>query len=81
MTIRFESENVVIIYTLENIISYARSNQFIFVAQCVWWLPPIIRLDQGLIIHIDNLKRRSDIILREATPQAEDTINRTYKSH
>jgi len=30
---------------------------------------------------MDNLKRRSDIVLQEATPYAEDTINRTYKSH
>jgi len=35
MTISFESVNDVIIYTLEEIIFYARSNQFIFVAQCV----------------------------------------------
>jgi hypothetical protein len=27
------------------------------VAQCVWWLASIIGLEQGLVIHIDNLQK------------------------
>jgi hypothetical protein len=57
MTITFENDNDVIAYALEKVISYARKNQQIFVAQCVWWLASIIGLEQGLIIHIDNLRK------------------------
>jgi len=58
MTITFENDNDVIVYALENIIAYARRTQQIFVAQCVWWLASIIGLESGLIIHIDNLRKR-----------------------
>ena len=27
-------------------------------AQCVWWLASIIGLESGLVIHIDNLRKR-----------------------
>jgi hypothetical protein len=58
MTITFENDHDVIVYALEKIISHARRTQHIFVAQCVWWLASIIGLEQGLIIHIDNLNSR-----------------------
>jgi hypothetical protein len=58
MTITFENNNDVIICAFEKVISYARKNQQIFVAQCVWWLASIIGLEQGLVIHIDNLQKR-----------------------
>jgi len=61
MTLTFENNNDVIVYALEKIISFARENQFIFVAQCVWWLASIIGLSQGLIVHIDNLRERQSL--------------------
>jgi len=66
MTITFENDNDVIIYTLEKVISYARSTLQIFVAQCVWWLISIIGLEPGLIIHINNLRER---LIRTMTPR------------
>jgi len=59
MTITFENDDDVIIYGLEKIIAYARRTQQIFVAQCVWWLASILRLEQGLIVCIDNLRKAS----------------------
>jgi hypothetical protein len=70
MTITFESDKDVIVYALEKIISYARDNQYIFLAQSIWWISSIIGLQEGLIIFIDNLKIRKDIgnpELREAS--------------
>jgi hypothetical protein len=58
MTITFENYHDVIVYALEKIISHTRRTQQIFVAQCVWRLASIIGLEQGLIIHIDNLNSR-----------------------
>jgi hypothetical protein len=67
MTITFESDNEVIVYTLEKIISYARTNQYIFLPQSIWWISSIIGLQQELVLHIDNLKIRSkeEITARE----------------
>jgi hypothetical protein len=61
MTITFESDKDVIIYALEMIISSARNNQYIFLAQSVWWISSIIELQEGLVIHIDNLKAQSEV--------------------
>jgi len=63
MTISFENKNDVIVYKLEKVISYARNNQYIFVAQCVWWLASVIGLQKGLVIPVNNHKMRSDIAL------------------
>jgi hypothetical protein len=69
MTITFANEDDVIVYALEKKISYARNNQYIFLAQSIWWISSIIGLQQGLIIHIGNLKIRSDI--RESEKRLE----------
>jgi len=61
MTITFENESDVIAYAFEKILSDARRNQQIFVAQCVWWLASIIGLEQGLINYIDNIQSRIEV--------------------
>jgi len=58
MTITFANDNDAIVYALEKIISYARNHQYIFLAQSVWWISSIIGLQEGSVIHIDNLKAR-----------------------
>jgi hypothetical protein len=70
MTITFESDKDVIVFALEKIISYARENRYIFLAQSVWWISSIIGLQQGLVVHIDNLKLRSEarVFASELTP-------------
>jgi len=55
MTITFENDNDVNVYVLEKIIAFAQGKRYIFADHCVWWLASIIGLEQGLIIHIDNL--------------------------
>jgi len=69
MTITFENDNDIIVYALEKVIAYARRNQQMFVAQCVWWLASIIGLERGLISHIDNLWKKD----RPVDQQPEDT--------
>jgi hypothetical protein len=60
MSITFGNNNDVIAYALAKIICYARSNQYIFVAQCVWWLASIIGLQQELVIDIDHLRVQTE---------------------
>jgi len=77
MTITFENDNHVIVYALKKIISYARDKQYIFVAQCVWWLAFNVGLQQGLIIYIGNLKEWAHIgdRLLPSTPEGfEDNL-------
>jgi len=58
MPVTFGHDNDVIVYALEKVILYARRSGQIFIAQCVWWLISVISLEQGLIVHIDNLWKR-----------------------
>jgi len=62
LTITFENESDVIVYAFEKVIVYARRTQHIVVAQCVWWLASVIGLESGLIIYIDNLRRRERLV-------------------
>jgi hypothetical protein len=73
MTIIFGNDNDVMMYALEKIISYDRDNQYIFLAQSIWWISSILGLQQGLVIHIDNLKARTDS--RESKPLTIPMVN------
>jgi hypothetical protein len=66
MTITFENDSDVIVYALEKIISFARENQYLFVANCAWWISGVINLQQRLINHIDNLEARKAVIHNRA---------------
>jgi hypothetical protein len=74
MTITFETDNDIIVYALEKIISYVRDYQYMFVAQSVWWLAYVIGLEKGLIIYIDNIRIRSEAY---QAPSAVNTSDRS----
>jgi len=68
MTITFKDEKDVIVYALERIICYARDNQYIFIAQRVWWIASVIGLTEELATHIDSLRiqvEKSQIATKE----------------
>jgi hypothetical protein len=73
LTISFENDNDFIVYTLERIVSYARKNEHIFLAQCIWWITSVIGLQQGLVIYIDNLKARALIPRQEEQASQHNT--------
>jgi len=56
MTKTFKDDRDVIVYALERIICYARDNQYIFIAQSVWWISSVIGLSEELATHIDSLR-------------------------
>jgi len=77
MPVTFENNNHIIIYTLEKIISFARNNQYIFLAQSIWWISSIIGFRKELIIHIDSLKTQSDIVSRRIlSPEVKNSVVR-----
>jgi hypothetical protein len=55
MSLSFVNDNEVIVYVAEKILSYRQWYQILLAADCVWWLGTLIGLEQGLIIHIENL--------------------------
>jgi hypothetical protein len=76
MTITFENDNDVIVYTLEKVIAYARRTQQVFVAQCVWWLASIVGLEQELVIFIDNKESRSAaLVIPDKVPIIRSTVS------
>jgi len=81
MKITFNDDKDVIVYALEKIISFSRDNQYLFVANCVWWISGIIGLTDALVIHINNLEIRRTIGLREisSTPRdiARDVLDKS----
>jgi len=60
MTITSENDNDIIVYALEKVISYARDNQYIFLAQSIWWIASIIGLTKELVAHIDKLRKQPE---------------------
>jgi hypothetical protein len=81
MPITFESDNDVIVYALEKIISYARRSQQIFIAQCEWWLASVIGLEQRLISHIDTLQRWQDLTSPTKAPEERQEVPEQDLSH
>jgi hypothetical protein len=81
MTISFENDSDFIVYAFEKIISFARENQYLFVANCVWWIAGVTGLDSGLIIHIDNLHTRRQITLQKPASVQESTIRHISPIH
>jgi len=72
MTLTFESKSDVIVYALEKIISFAGQNQYLFVANCAWWIARIIGLDSDLVINIDKLELRRQLGQREVSTTPRD---------
>jgi hypothetical protein len=76
MTITFESDKDVIVYALEKVISYARDHSYIFLAQSVWCISSVIGLQEGLVIHIDNLKARKKVnLVKESLNITEELLS------
>jgi len=61
MTITFEKDKNIILFDFEQATSWCNPHQYIFPAECVWWQASLLGLQQGLIIHIDNLSTQAKI--------------------
>jgi hypothetical protein len=79
MPITFENDNDVIVYALEKIISFARNNQYVFLAQSVRWISSIIGLQQKLVVHIDNLRSSINCNQEESCSRAVSAIPRNLQ--
>jgi hypothetical protein len=80
MTITFENDHHVIIYTLDKIIAWASSTQQILVSHCIWWLASVPGFDERWIALIDMLQWRAKVRL-EDSPAPVITQGITYSAH
>jgi hypothetical protein len=78
MTITFETDADVLVYALENIISFARAKQYLFVANCAWWIAGITGLDSGLTIFINNLETRKRVGQYRISTTPRDTARSEF---
>jgi hypothetical protein len=74
MPITFMNDSDILVYGLEKIIAFARRSGYIFSALCIWWLASIIGLEQGLIIHIDNLHKRAEALVEEPVEASPENL-------
>jgi len=74
MSITFQNDTGVIIYAPEKIIAFAWNHRYLLVAQCVWWLASIIRLEQGLVKYLNAIQFRVKVMVSsEENPEAPVT--------
>jgi hypothetical protein len=66
MPITYDSDKDIIVYALEKIITYAWNIRYIFLAQSIWWISLVIAFQQGLVVHIDNLRLRRKVPIKES---------------
>jgi hypothetical protein len=69
MTITFQNDNDAIVFALEIIITFARNNQHIILAQSIWWISSIIRLQPELIRHLNHLRASSEFRSKSSIQQ------------
>jgi len=81
MQITFENDNDVVIYALEKIQSYIRDNHYIFLAQSIWWISSIIGLQQGLLIHIDNIREQANKAPINNASKATEIVHPSRRSN
>jgi hypothetical protein len=79
MTKTFANKSDVIIYNLERKVSFAREKQYLFVANCAWWIAGVIGLDSGLTIHMNILATRRHLEQREISTVPQDIARSVYE--
>ena len=54
MSITFENEADIILWTLAKPLVTFQERQYLFAAQCIWWIGALLQLDPALRYFIDN---------------------------
>lgn len=61
MSITFRSEADIILWTFAKLLITFKERQYLFAAQCIWWIAALVQLDPALTYLIDHQKFPSDI--------------------
>ena len=54
MSITFENESDILVWTFAKLIVTFQQHQYLFAAQCMWWIAALVQLDPALRYFIDN---------------------------
>jgi hypothetical protein len=68
MNITFQNEANVLLWCFAKLIVTFQAIQYLFAAQCVWWISAIIELQSALVYFIDNYLFRSETRIEERQP-------------
>jgi hypothetical protein len=73
MTVTFQDDNSIVIYALGKILCFARQNQYIFVADCIWWIAALVGINEGQASYIDSLHHQRHIEVPEVFGSLHDS--------
>jgi len=87
MSITFKNEADIIFWTLAKLLVTFQERQYLFAAQCIWWIGAFVQLDPALRFLIDNRElpsawlnddqTRADVIEREISSTLRDIQRRS----
>jgi hypothetical protein len=72
MKVTFKNHNNIIVQTIENDRAYTRDNQYLSIAEYIWCLASSIGIEQGLVIHSNNLRSSINQTKQPTTPTPSD---------
>jgi len=74
MSITFEHEADVLLWVFGRLINIFREKQYLFAAQCVWWLAALVRLQPALAYYFDHQEFPLEI-RQSATTQSRTILS------
>jgi len=54
MNITFEHEADALLWVFGKLISQFHQRQYLFAAQCIWWISALVGLQPALVYYLDN---------------------------
>jgi len=69
MSITFDNEADIIVWTLAKVLVIVEQRQYLFTAQCIWWIAALVPLDPALRYIIDNQKFPSECHKGDQIPE------------
>ena len=64
MSIIFEHKADVLLWKFGKLIHNVHNKQYLFTAQCVWWISAIVGLQPALVSYLDNQRIPCSVLLR-----------------
>lgn len=77
MTITFENESYISVYSFEKIVSFCRDHHYLCAAKSVRWISSLIELQPTLVYYIDNQRFLREIRSKEVI--GGSTTNSTWQ--
>jgi len=74
MSITFENEANIILWSLAKLLVTFEERQYHFAAQCIWWIAALVQLDPALRYFIDHRELPSKVMGVDAETQSTEML-------